>query len=89
MIDAAALSRDGKMVVASVMERGKRDGQTTVILWETATGRERGHFLLGRRGQTSSVAISADGRFVVTGGSDTSALVWDATKPHRRKTLKE
>jgi hypothetical protein len=85
--DAAALSRDGKMVVASVSERGKWDGQTTLILWETATGRERGHFLLGRRGQTSGVAISADGRFIVSGGSDTSALVWDATRPQTQKAF--
>jgi WD40 repeat protein len=86
-IEAVTLSRDGKMVVASVQEGSKWDGQTLVILWETATGRERGHFHLGRRGQTSGVAISADGRFIVSGGSDTSALVWDATRPQTQKSF--
>ena len=30
------------------------------------------------------MAISADGRLVVSGGSDTSAIVWDATRPRTR-----
>jgi RNA polymerase sigma factor (sigma-70 family) len=83
VIDSAALSRDGKTVVAGVRERNKSDGQTTIILWETETGRERGHFL-GHRGQTNRIAISADGRFIVTGAEDTTALVWDATRPRTR-----
>jgi WD40 repeat protein len=83
MIEAAALSQDGKMVVTSFREGNKYDGQAILTLWETETGRERGHFL-GRRGQTRSLAISADGRFIVSGADDTSALVWDATRPRTR-----
>jgi WD40 repeat protein len=83
VIDAAALSRDGKTIVTSVREANKTDGQTTVVLWETETGRERGHFL-GHRGETNTIAISADGRFIVTGADDTTALVWDATRPQTR-----
>src|SRR5262249_21031460 len=78
-IAAAALSTDGKMVVTVVSTRDKPEEQI-ITLWETETGRERGHFL-GHRGRTNSVAISGDGRFVVTGAEDTTALVWDATKP--------
>jgi RNA polymerase sigma factor (sigma-70 family) len=83
LIDAAVLSSDGKMVVTSFLEGNKYDGQAIITLWETETGRERGHFL-GRRGQTRSLAISADGRFIVSGADDTSALVWDATRPRTR-----
>lgn len=85
VIDAAALSRDGKMVVTGLRDGRKWNGQTIITLWETETGRERGHFL-GHRGRTNSVAISADGRFVVSGGDDTSALVWDATRPQTRNS---
>jgi WD40 repeat protein/DNA-directed RNA polymerase specialized sigma24 family protein len=82
-IDAAGLSRDGKMVI-TVCHRNKVDEQT-ITLWETETGRERGHFI-GHVGPTNSVAVSADGRFVVTGADDTTALVWDATRPHTRNS---
>jgi RNA polymerase sigma factor (sigma-70 family) len=78
-IDAAAISRDGKTVVTGVGDCYKPDEQI-ITLWETETGRERGHFL-GHRGKTQALAISSDCRWVVSGGDDTSALVWDATKP--------
>jgi WD40 repeat protein len=78
-IFAAAISRDGKMVVTGVGDYYKPDEQI-ITLWETETGKERGHFL-GHRGKTHALAISADGRWVVAGGDDTSALVWDATRP--------
>jgi hypothetical protein len=81
-IDAAALSRDGKMVISTGASGDKPDEQV-ITLWETETGKERGHFL-GHRGETEGVAISADGRFVVSGGCDTAALVWDATRPQTR-----
>ncbi|HEY7154905.1 MAG TPA: hypothetical protein VH575_13160 [Gemmataceae bacterium] len=74
------------MVVTSLRERSKYDGQAIVTLWETETGRERGHFL-GHRGGAYTVAISGDGRFVVSGGNDTSALVWDATRPRTRNAF--
>jgi WD40 repeat protein len=78
-IDAVALSRDGKTVV-TVRTSGKNADEQLITLWEVETGRERGHFL-GHRGHAHGVAISADGRFVVSGGQDTSALVWDVTRP--------
>ena len=83
LIEAVAFSKDGKMVVTSFREGNKYDGQTVLTLRETETGRERGHFL-GQHGQTRSLAISADGRFIVSGADDTSALVWDATRPRTR-----
>jgi hypothetical protein len=81
-IDGATLSRDGKTVV-TVWHAQKSDDQI-ITLWETETGRERGHFI-GHRGPAICAAVSPDGRFVVTGASDTTALVWDATRPQSRK----
>jgi WD40 repeat protein len=85
VIDAAALSSDGKMVVAALRDKRKWD-EPLITLWETETGRERGHFR-GHRGRTNSIAISADGRFIVTGADDTTALVWDAAKPRTWNAL--
>jgi WD40 repeat protein len=78
-IEAVALSADGKMT-ATLRNSGEKPGEQLITLWETETGRERGHFL-GHRGEARGLAICADGRFVVSGGTDTSALVWDATRP--------
>jgi WD40 repeat protein len=78
-LDAAGLSRDGKTVV-TIRASGGLPHEQVVTLWETETGRERGHFL-GHFGTGHAVAVSPDGRFVVTGGDDTTALVWDATRP--------
>jgi WD40 repeat protein len=78
-LDAAGLSRDGKTVV-TIRASDRQPGEQVVTLWETETGRERGHFL-GHRGTGHALAVSPDGRFVVTGGDDTTALVWDATHP--------
>jgi WD40 repeat protein len=81
-LDAAALSRDGKTVITAGF-LGDTPDEQIITLWEAETGKERGHFR-GHRGQTQSLAISADGNFVVSGGSDTSVLVWDATRPRTR-----
>jgi WD40 repeat protein len=84
-IDAAALSQDGKMVITAAVS-ADNPAEQVITLWETDTGRARGHFL-GHRGRVQRIAISADGRFVVTGGDDTTALIWDATRPRTRKSL--
>jgi WD40 repeat protein len=57
----------------------------TVCLGEIATGRER-HRFTGHVGRISSLAFSADGRMLVSGAEDTTALVWDLagmTRPGR------
>jgi RNA polymerase sigma factor (sigma-70 family) len=81
-IDAVALTRDGKMIV-SAETSGDSPNEQIITLWETETGKERGHFV-GPRGRSQALAFSADGAFVVSGGTDTSALVWDATRPRTR-----
>jgi RNA polymerase sigma factor (sigma-70 family) len=52
---------------------GQRD--STVRLIEVASGLERHHFT-GHRGRIWSVAFSPDGRRLLTGSDDTTALVW-------------
>jgi WD40 repeat protein len=79
-IEASTLSADGKTVV-TVGPLGTRWSDARVVtLWETETGRERGRFV-GHPWPATSVALSADGRFIVTGSEDTTAVVWDATRP--------
>jgi WD40 repeat protein len=78
-IDVAALSSDGKTVVITGRSDDGSDEQL-ITLWEADTGRERGYFR-GHRGTLRGLAISADGRVIVSGGDDTAALVWDATRP--------
>jgi RNA polymerase sigma factor (sigma-70 family) len=65
-------SPDGK----SLAWAGWTDG--TVSLGEVATGGVRRRFV-GHRGQVSCLAFSADGRTLVSGSGDTTALVWDLT----------
>jgi WD40 repeat protein len=77
-LDVAALSPDGKMVISA--RSGGAEGRQVIVLWETETGQERGGFV-GHVGRTSAIAIGADGRFFVTGSGDTTALIWDATRP--------
>jgi WD40 repeat protein len=83
-IDAAALSRDGRTVIT--VGHGSRSDEQIITLWDAETGRERGGFL-GHHGRTNGVAISADGRYFVTGANDTSALIWDATRPQTQKPV--
>jgi WD40 repeat protein len=71
-VDRLAFSPDGK----SLAWGGWRDG--TVYLGEIATGRERRHFT-GHRSRILSLVFSTDGKILVSGTEDTSALVWDLT----------
>jgi WD40 repeat protein len=64
-----SFSPDGRTLAG-----GGRDGQ--IRLWETATGELR-RVLKGHLGWVGIPAFSSDGRLLVTGSSDTTALVWD------------
>jgi hypothetical protein len=55
---------------------GPTDG--VIHLVETTTGRER-HRLAGHRGRALSLAFSPDGKSLISGGGDSTALVWDLT----------
>jgi hypothetical protein len=57
---------------------GPKDG--VVRLTELATGKERGR-LVGHRGQVQALAFAAGGQMLVSGGTDTTCLVWDLLGP--------
>jgi hypothetical protein len=65
-----AFSPDGRVLAWS----GWR--QPAIHLLELATGRER-HRFDGHKGRVTSLAFSADGRMIISGSEDTTALVWD------------
>jgi RNA polymerase sigma factor (sigma-70 family) len=66
-------SPDGRMMTTT-------DPDGTIRLWEMATGRER-HRLAGHQGHIFSLAFADNGRTLVSGGQDTTALVWDLWAP--------
>lgn len=73
-VDAAcpiALSPDGTLLAS-----GGPAQDHTVRLWDVATGKERAR-LAGHSSGVSSLAFSPDGKRLVSGSEDSTALVWD------------
>jgi RNA polymerase sigma factor (sigma-70 family) len=72
--DSSILSfgRDGRVLTCADSKRG------TVRLIETASGKERCVFT-GHRGDVYTLAFSADMKTLVSGSTDTTAMVWDLT----------
>ena len=74
-----ALSRDGKLVVASVHDN-------TAILFDTVSGTQvqtyRGHsdYVWG-------VALSGDSKFLLTGSADRTAILWDTASGKKLHTF--
>jgi WD40 repeat protein len=71
---ALEISKDGRLVV-----RGCQRDDFSVV--ELSTGRELVSLSSGDS-QTGSFAFSPDGRRVLTGMDDGSALIWDISKAH-------
>lgn len=87
-ISQAALSPDGKMLATANL-------MGTIRIWELATGKERRElqgaqqrvhsavpkYFPAHQGSATAVAWSADGKRLITGGEDSTVLVWDLSLP--------
>jgi len=56
----------------------KESNDPTIHFYDIASGKEV-HALRGHRGQVTCLAFSADGKRLLSGGEDTTVLVWDMT----------
>ena len=70
-VTACAVSSDGRVTAV-----GDTDG--AVILYDAATGRQLRR-LPGHRGRICSLVFSADGKTLLSGSADTTALLWDVS----------
>ena len=77
-VSSVAFNGDGNRIVTGVGEwwanPGKEPGEAKV--WDAATGEEL-LALKGHTGAVRSVALSPDGKRIVTGSNDRTARVWD------------
>jgi hypothetical protein len=78
-VRALAVSPDATVVAA-----GTVDGP--IHLWDTRSG-DHLRTLSGHRGKVSSLAFSADGQMLVSGGEDQSSRVWEVGTGAERQRL--
>ncbi|MDD5058981.1 MAG: caspase family protein [Sideroxydans sp.] len=79
-VASVALSPDGRTLVSG-------SGDSTLKLWDVASGREI-RTLYGHERGVQSVAFSPDGRTVVSGSIDETLKLWDVATGHELRTLK-
>jgi WD40 repeat protein len=65
---ASTLAPDGRTLYVSY-------STGDIVAYEAATGRPR-RTLTGHRGYVGGLAVSADGKRLISGGHDSTALVW-------------
>jgi WD40 repeat protein len=75
-----ALSPDGGRFAASVLDK------PAIYVWDAATGKKL-HTLEGHKGAVKSLAFSADGKLLVSGGEDHSVRLWDLESGMERRRL--
>jgi RNA polymerase sigma factor (sigma-70 family) len=68
-----AFSPDGRTLLTASWQGG-----APLRLWDVATGKERARFV-GHQGTAFGVSFSRDGRTAISGGGDSTVLIWDVT----------
>lgn len=77
-VESVAFSPDGRLLAAgSCAQRGKdrQCSQGAIFVWDIATRQETGPPLLGHTSDVSSLAWSADGKLLASGGGE--LMLWD------------
>jgi WD40 repeat protein len=74
-VETVAISPDGRLLAT---------GDDCIRLWDVVTGKEV-HCFSGHRGTVSKVVFSADGKYLLSCGSDTTAILWKVPQLPRRK----
>jgi WD40 repeat protein len=76
-----ALSRDGRLhVTVPRYTQAEPDTPPGLAVWDVLTGERRAVYA-GHVGPVTCVAVSPDGKYVVTGGSGHTLLVWEVPAP--------
>jgi WD40 repeat protein len=86
-IDAIAVTPDGRLLAAAVRPVAPDNGPV-IRLYDFASGTQIG-LLEGHDGGIHSLAFSSDGRHLISGGSDHTAMIWDAVARKVVHVLKE
>ena len=73
-----AYSPDGRFLVACCNRSTRNPREQMIRIWDVVTGQEVRRFT-GHLAPVWSVAFTADGRSVISGGADGTALVWDVS----------
>ena len=81
-VHSVALSGDGKRLLT-----GSGSTDKTAILWEAASGKQLQTFK-GHTKPVKVVALSRDGKHVVTGSFDKTAILWDAASGKQLQTFR-
>ena len=74
MVASLSATPDGRFLLSTTGVMLGR-GRPSAVLWDVETGRQLGTFHAA--GKLHSAAVSPDGRFVVVGGDDGRARLWD------------
>ena len=61
----------------------------TVRIWKAPSTGEEEHVLRGHSGEVYSVAVSPDNRHIVSGFSDDTVRIWDASTGEEKHVLQE